>query len=158
MGKVVYLKKCPVFKELNDKEIAVLAALMEERSYNINSFIFEEGMPVSAFYLIKKGRVKLSRNLPGVENHPLLILGPGQFFGELSLLYATQKVYTAKALENVELLVLTKEKFQYLSEKAPSVALKFIRQLAVNTLMRWDIIAKNYLDDIFLCLIKKESG
>ncbi|GEM_PF-5285930 len=156
MAKIAYVKKCPLFKDLTDKELAVLAKLMEERSYNVNSFIFEEGMQVSAFYLIKKGRIKLSRKInPGVENHPLLLLGPGQFFGELSLIYAMPKIYTAKALENVELLVLTREKFQFLSEKVPSLALKIIKQLLINTLMRWELITKNFADDMITCLVEK---
>ena len=156
MGKITYVKKCPLFKEFTDKEIAVIAALMEERSYNLNSFIFEQGQSVAAFYLIKKGRIKLSRNTPGVENHPLLILQPGQFFGELSLIYSIPKVYEAKALENVELLVLTKEKFQLLSKKAPSVALKLLNQLVINTLMRFQIVTQNYLDDIISCIVIKK--
>ena len=158
MAKVNYLKRSPLFKNFTDKEIAVLAALMDERFYNINSFIFEEKSPVAALYFVKRGRIKLSKKLPGVENHPLVVLNPGQIFGEFSILHAIPKTYEAKALENVELLVLTKEKFDFLSEKAPSVALKLLKMIVVNMLMRWERISNSYLNDVIIFLFTRDAG
>ena len=157
MARVPYLKKSPFFKDFADKEIAILAALMEEKKYPTNTFMSDEGSLGGAFYLIKKGKIKLSKDLEPIENMPLILLGAGQIFGEFSIIHPTPRFFTIRTIEPTEVLILSKEKFDTLSEKAPKIAFKFLKAAIINASMRFEILSKEYFNDILLFLLSKGS-
>lgn len=78
--------------------------------YKPNSIIFLENEPGNAAYVIIKGAVKLFKLVKGKE-FVIAVLGPGEIFGEQSLL--EDKPYSASAIcrEPVELLRLKKDGF-----------------------------------------------
>lgn len=158
MARVPYLKKSAFFQNFTDKEIAVLAALMDEKQYPINTFMSDEGSIGGAFYLIKKGKVKLSKDLEPIENMPLIILGAGQIFGEFSVIHSTPRFFTIRTIEPTELLILSKEKFEILADKSPKIAFKFLKAAIINASMRFEMLSKEYFNDILLFLLSKGSS
>ena len=71
------------------------------------------------------GRVRVL----GADGAELAELGPGEHFGELSLLRGTTHRHTVETLEHSELMVLPKERFDALLEEHPELA-KEIRRKA----------------------------
>jgi CRP/FNR family transcriptional regulator len=97
-------------------------------NYLANSFIIVEGKKnAENFYIILKGRVKVTKENPVVAEEPFHQLGPGDFFGVVSCMSGHARMETAIALENVSLISVDREQFGLLIQKNPTVAMKIIR-------------------------------
>lgn len=75
-----------------------------------DTVIFRQGDPGQAMFVIAAGRVRLTLGGNGHETH-LATLGPGEFFGELSLLTGAPRTATAQAVEDSQLLVISRDVF-----------------------------------------------
>ena len=85
--------------------------------------VFEFGTPSSGLFIVLSGRVRVLRNGGG----ELAELGPGDHFGELSLMLSTTHMHTVEALEDTELMVLPKERFDALLADHPDLAAELRR-------------------------------
>jgi CRP/FNR family transcriptional regulator len=63
-----FLKKVAIFQDLGDAEFNPVAQMFKERQYKRNEIIFVEEDTGQYMYVVKKGRVKVSRTLPMAEN------------------------------------------------------------------------------------------
>ncbi|MCO5164985.1 MAG: cyclic nucleotide-binding domain-containing protein [Planctomycetes bacterium] len=115
------LQNVPIFADLPPEGADLLRPKVELASFAPDQAIFEEGAPADAFYLIRLGFVKLSRKRPGGEV-VLQYLGPGQHFGEVGLVTGGERRSTATALDNVELIKITREHWAELAERFPSMS------------------------------------
>jgi CRP/FNR family transcriptional regulator len=75
------LRKVPVFAGLDKKELAELGKLVHEQSYAPGTTIVKTGAGGHGLYIIKEGRVSVIQDGKTVAS-----MGPGQFFGEISVL------------------------------------------------------------------------
>ena len=71
--------------------------------------IFAEGDKGDKLYLIVSGKVRISRIVPGMGEEALAILGPGDCFGEMSLLDESPRSAHALVHERCRLFVIRKE-------------------------------------------------
>lgn len=79
-------------------------------------YIFREGDPSTDFYIIESGEVEVLRKSPETgQEVTLAVLGPGNFFGEMSLLDGRNHKASIRARTNVELTVMGKKVFQQIS-------------------------------------------
>ena len=102
------LGKIDLFKELHPDGVARLASVCAEESYGLGDVIFKEGEVGDKLYLILEGRVRISRDVSGMGEEALAILGPGAAFGEMSLIDDFPRSADARVHERCRLLVLTK--------------------------------------------------
>ena len=91
--------------------------------------IFREGESSDAVYVLRRGMVKMSSVSDKGRETILHILKPDEVFGEL-LLSEEQRLFTAVALEDSLVTVISKEAFVELLLAVPTVALNFIRLLS----------------------------
>jgi len=77
--KLWYLKHIDVFASMTDAELQQLAERTIMRSYARGKVIVRPEDPPDSIYLIKKGRVKLSRYSASGREHVLALLEPGEF-------------------------------------------------------------------------------
>jgi NADH dehydrogenase len=73
--------------------------------YDEGETIFAEGDVANRFYIILKGKVQVSR-LRNSHREEIATLGPGEFFGEVSLLRGGARTATVRALSPVDLLTM----------------------------------------------------
>jgi NADH dehydrogenase len=84
--------------------------------YRSGDDIFRQGTPAYHFYVIDRGQVEiLRRNETGGTNRLVDVLGPGEFFGEVSLLDNQPRRVSARARTDVDALVLGKDAFSRIS-------------------------------------------
>jgi len=76
----------PLFAGFSRNNLDALAAFVRSLRYPRGSIIFHRGDPGTSLYLIETGEVKLSITEDGGKSVTLGLLGPGAFFGEISLL------------------------------------------------------------------------
>jgi CRP/FNR family transcriptional regulator, cyclic AMP receptor protein len=75
------LRRVPLFAGMDRKELELLAKLIKEQSYSAGATIVKSGAGGHGLYIIKEGRVSVVR-----DGQTIATLGPGQFFGEISVL------------------------------------------------------------------------
>ncbi|MBP1622703.1 MAG: Crp/Fnr family transcriptional regulator [Acidobacteria bacterium] len=81
-----------------------------------NTVIFSQGTTLPCLYMIKQGEIMLTRLSPDGSETLISVLGPGEFFGESSLLSGTAVTFSASATRRSVLLQLPDRKFKLLLE------------------------------------------
>jgi CRP-like cAMP-binding protein len=93
--------------------------------------IFKEGEPGDTMYIIQKGRVKITKKVDDVEKI-LMVLGKGDFFGEMAIIRQAPRTATATAIDNCELLAFNHTGFVSMISKNTSIAVNIIEKLCVR--------------------------
>jgi len=106
---VTALGKIHLFEGIAPKGLEQLAAIAREESYRLGDVIFEEGSTGGELYLILDGKVRISRNVSGMGEEALAVLGAGDAFGEMSIIDDFPRSADARVHEKCRLLVLDKE-------------------------------------------------
>jgi CRP/FNR family cyclic AMP-dependent transcriptional regulator len=100
-----------------------------ERFFEAGETVFEEGDPGDCLYIIQSGAIELTRLGPdGVR--PLENLGPGDFFGEMSVVLGGTRSVRARALSPTRVLELDSSTLQEMCLEQPEIAIRLIRRLA----------------------------
>lgn len=106
------LNRVGPFQQLPPQLVAKIAAEMKPKFFKQGETIVQQNEPASAFYIIRSGKVEVSFRTSGGEVRSDMRLGPGQYFGEASLLTNTARADTVKAVEDCELLALYRNKLE----------------------------------------------
>lgn len=111
------------FESLDDEERAVLAQHIDHRRYPANTTIFRDGEQGGAMYVVHKGEVELWLFADDKTRVALGTFGPGEIFGEMSLLDQEPRSATATTLSDTEVLIVDREDLRILFSKKPDAAL-----------------------------------
>ncbi|MBW2463004.1 MAG: cyclic nucleotide-binding domain-containing protein [Deltaproteobacteria bacterium] len=103
------LGKIRVFDSISPEGLELLASIAREESYRGSDVIFKEGSTGGELYLILEGKVRISRDVSGMGEEALAVLGPGDAFGEMSLVDDFPRSADARVHERCRLLVLEKD-------------------------------------------------
>jgi CRP-like cAMP-binding protein len=98
------------------------------RTFHSGEAIFREGEPATEAFLLQEGRVRLLKRVRHVERS-LMVVRPGELFGESALLDAAGRSSTAVALTDGVALALGRDTFRSLLENHPTIATRVIDQL-----------------------------
>jgi CRP/FNR family transcriptional regulator len=93
---VWYLRRHRLFDRVNDEVVDGCSHLFVQRTYPARSVLFEQGDPARLVYLVKRGKVRISRTTPDGKEITLAILGAGDLFGE-QLVFDEAVVRTTQA-------------------------------------------------------------
>jgi CRP-like cAMP-binding protein len=99
-------------------------------TYKKNSYILVEGKQDDCFYIIKEGKVQLSRNAEVVKERDGNILKPGDFFGVVATMSSHRHIETALAVTDVSVIVVQKSQFDAFIQSDTSMAMNIIMQFA----------------------------
>ena len=89
---------------------------MTRRRYRRNEVIFHEGDPGDSLHVLVEGRVKITRMSAEGNEAIVVVLAPGDTFGELVLLDGAVRSATATAIEPTETVTMTRADFAALVE------------------------------------------
>lgn len=98
------------------------------RRFSAGDAIFREGDVGTEAFLLQEGRVRLIKRIRAVERS-LMVLRPGDLFGESALIPGAARSSTAIALSDGAALALDQGTFQHLLEMYPAVAGRLVQQL-----------------------------
>jgi hypothetical protein len=113
-------RNAPLFAELDDAGIELLADLTVEKAVSAGDVLFEEGSAGDSMLVIARGAVSISRAADG-EEQLLAVVGGGDVVGEMALLTGEPRNATARALTTVTLGVVSRSDFNDLLEREPSL-------------------------------------
>jgi len=134
--ELAFLRKVPLFGELGDEELGEIAAHFHERSYPKNSVIFLEDETGDYMYVVRKGRVKVVRQLPSGKETILAFHDAGEFFGEMSLLDGGTTPASVIAVSATTILSLSRRDFRNLLT-IPAVNEALLRMLCQRCREAW---------------------
>lgn len=77
------------------------------------TMLFRQGDPADAMYVVAAGRVRLTLG-SGAEVQEIGVVGPGAFFGEISLITGGERTASAEVIEDSRLLVIDRDAFHML--------------------------------------------
>jgi len=119
-------------------------------NFAANSYIIVEGKKnADKFFIIRSGKVRLSKEVQIVAEEQGDTLGPGDFFGVVSTMSNHSHIETAQALTDVTLICVQKDQFSQLIQNNAPVAMKIILQFSKR--MR-------YLDEALTRLTLKNNA
>ncbi len=123
------LRVIPLFSQAIDADLELLSSYLIERRFPRNTTIVEEGLPGDYMYVIREGRVKVTKLADEGREKILGFIDEGGFFGEMALLDRAPRVASVKTLKPVRLLALSRADFLSLLRKSPDLAMAVIQEL-----------------------------
>lgn len=99
------------------------------RDFPAGTRLFEEGEPGGEMYVVQAGKVSITKTV-GDATKVLAVLGPGEFFGEMSILNQKPRTATAIVVEDAKLLVIDPQTFEAMVTGNTEIALRLIKRLA----------------------------
>jgi CRP/FNR family cyclic AMP-dependent transcriptional regulator len=129
------LGSVPLFSGLSQRDLKRVGALAEEVWFPPGHHVIDEGKPALAFYVILDGTARVTR---GASDRVLRRLGPGDYFGEMSLIDGTPRSASVVAEGTLDVIRLKRSAFRQVLRREPDVALRVMEALAgrVRTLER----------------------
>jgi CRP-like cAMP-binding protein len=106
------LRGVPSLSTLDDAEVLAIVGESANLRWASGGTVVEHGSQADGLYIVLSGQVQV-RAPDGTE---VTVLGPGEFFGEFSLLLDAPRRHDVIALEEAELMVVPKERFERLVE------------------------------------------
>jgi len=128
--KTAELSRFPIFEGLSEEELRHIADLAVPRSYQAGEVIFREGDRSDTCFIVRSGRVRITRTHPGGRRLTLAELGAGEMFGELSMFDGEGRSATVETLEDTSTLALLEGDIQRLMRSHPDIAVKMLKRLA----------------------------
>jgi len=100
-------------------------------NFKKDSYIVVEGKQnADRFFIIRQGKVRISKEVEVVEEEGGNILGPGDFFGVVSTMSSHSHIETAQALTDITLISVQKDQYGQLIQNNTPVAMKIILQFS----------------------------
>jgi CRP-like cAMP-binding protein len=128
--KKQFLHSLEIFSPLKSSELGELIHALHARTYQAGEVIFIEGNINHTLFILKTGKVELTRRGPNGEPIPLYTLKPGDFFGEMALLESQPRTATATAIEPSRLHLLYRTKLDGLLQSSPRIGVAIMSHLA----------------------------
>ncbi len=126
-----FLQNVSLFSHLEDRQLTLIKGLLREESFEPGTHIIEEGIVGISVFIIVTGRVRIFLSF-GQEQIEVAKLGPGEFFGEMSLIDDHAAVATVEAEERTSVVTLTRADFKALLSSSTEISEKLWESLARN--------------------------
>lgn len=129
LDKVWYLKQINLFSQMDEREIQDLAERTTMREVSKGKVILLPDEQPGMVYLIKEGRVKVSRYSTDGREQILALLEPGNLFGELGLVGEGEPAHV-EAFEDSLICTLRRGDFNELIRGHPELMVQVVKVLA----------------------------
>jgi CRP/FNR family cyclic AMP-dependent transcriptional regulator len=131
-----FLREVLLFKDLAEAEEAAVWARLEERRLRRGDVLFREGDAGKELFFIRSGTVIVSKHVKGRVEQVLARLGPGDFFGEMSLFDDQPRSATIQAESETVMYGLDRSNLDHLIEQNPRAATAFFTQVVLVLIKR----------------------
>ncbi len=115
------LKEVDFLHPLTDREVSALAEKVSLYTAFGGEIIIRQGDPGDSSFVIQSGEAEVSVDSPGGEK-VITTLGPGDFFGEMSLATGAERSATVRAATDLEVIVISKKSFKHILDGNPDIA------------------------------------
>lgn len=125
---VEVMQEMPLFRNVDPKQLRVVAMMGESRAYRSGERLFEKGDEGDSAYIILNGEVSVLVPSDGGEQ-VVAVLGKGEIFGELAVLCEQPRSTAIAARTDLEVLRLDRNMLLNLIREFPDISLELVRIL-----------------------------
>ena len=143
------LRKLALFAELDGEELKALVDQSGTASFAANQKIISTGDAGHCMYVILSGKARVSSTIKE-ESVELDVLGPGDFFGEVALVDDGPRSADVTALEDCQLLCITRMTLGVLAGLQPGAAIHLLAAIGRCLVERLRAGNQKYIDLIAL--------
>lgn len=147
LDKFWYLRRVNLFADVDDRQMRAIADRTMMREVQRGRVILQPDEQPEMVYVIKKGRVKVSRYSPDGKEQILTLLEPGEVFGEFAFGHATEPVHV-EAFEDTLICGMRRGDFLALIRRQPELMMQVIKVLAERLRAAEDEIADLAFRDV----------
>lgn len=122
------LEELPLFAAVPKRHVRKIAALTREARFSPGTAIVRKGERGDDFYVILDGEASIVRG----SGLPAIKIGPGAYFGEMSLLDGGERSATVIADTDMLCLRLSRTPFLKMLKGEPEITLGMLRELAAR--------------------------
>ena len=123
--QIELLKGVPIFSTCSQKELRAIAQLGVTIEVEDGTMLTKKGHPGQEFFLVLEGVASCR-----VGRREVRRFGPGEFFGEMALLYGGVRTADVVATSDMRLLVLSSREFKSMLMTSPVIEYKMLANLA----------------------------
>jgi CRP/FNR family transcriptional regulator, cyclic AMP receptor protein len=116
-----------LFCACSQVELRKVQKVLDEVTVPAGTLLVEEGQPGLLFFVVLSGRASVRR-----RGRRIGALGPGEFFGELSLLDRGPRAASVTCDTEMTLLVIRQDDFERLLRASPSLTHRLLKTLAAR--------------------------
>ena len=129
----------PQFDQLTPEELDALSNMVFCQRIPAGTVLTKEGTRGDSLFYIVNGRIEIKKESVDGRQTVLARFNKGASVGEMSLIEESPRSATAVALDDVEILILTRQSFDTLLERNPQVAIKILKNIAksLSTRLRY---------------------
>ena len=127
---MVSLSACKLFDGLSATELNTLRGLCRVESFPAGHEVFREGDAGDAVYVIRAGTVEISTAVSGGKAQVVSKLGPGEFFGEMSVIEFKPRSATATAAEPIVVYRIPAGEMLTFIHHTPDIAVNLMREIS----------------------------
>jgi CRP/FNR family transcriptional regulator len=124
---VATLKATQLFSALDDAELAAFARRAVIHRIGAGELLFSEGEPCTGLYVVASGRIRISKISPSGREQVLTVEGPGSSIAELPVFDGGAYPASAAAVDESQLLFVSRSDFRSCCLEHPEVALKLLQ-------------------------------
>ncbi|GAB7126706.1 Crp/Fnr family transcriptional regulator [Amantichitinum ursilacus] len=125
-----FLSNIPAFEDFSEEDLEVVLQAAVKRHLPKGTFLFREGDPGEAMYLLVEGRTRSFTSDNQGKEFVFLIGEPGDVFGEVSMIDDSPRSWSAQVEEDSTFLMFTKQDFRTAMDAYPQLKDKLILNLA----------------------------
>jgi CRP/FNR family transcriptional regulator, cyclic AMP receptor protein len=145
------LQHCRLFNELDDKQLEVLAELVEEHHFHKGDYVCKEGAWGDSMYIVDAGEVKIIKKLDVEDTWEITVLRHGDFFGDVALIDGSTRTASAVALTHTTVLELYSRDFKKLISSCNDMSMRLYESLVkvlINRLRSTDDLVARIMADM----------
>lgn len=127
---IEFLITAPLFRGLDDAELAEIAAALEIVEVPAGHRLFDEGEVGDAWYVVFSGELTVTKNMASGPTHDIARLDPGDCFGEMAILDDAPRGAAVSAEAPSVLLRFPRQRFQDMLDADRLSAYKIVRAMS----------------------------
>ncbi len=127
---IEFLSQTMMFQGLPVEQLAELAKLAIDQSYDKGEILFHQGDEGTGFFVVRSGRIKVFKLSADGKEQILHIFGASDHFAEVPALDGECYPAAAAALEKSKVLFFPRQAFLQLLEQQPALAINLLKSFA----------------------------
>jgi CRP/FNR family cyclic AMP-dependent transcriptional regulator len=124
------LIRAGIFQGVEPYAAEALAQALEIAEFSRGATLFSEGEPGDRLYIVSSGKVKIGRKSPDGRENLLMVAGPSDMFGELSIFDPGPRTSSATTITEVRAVSMDRDALRAWIADRPEIAEQLLRVLA----------------------------
>lgn len=121
-----------IFEGLSEEHLRLLAFGAERRRLEKGHVLFRQGAAADSAFVVTMGRLRLTMHSPSGGERTMGEAGPGSILTEIAMIADAERHFTATAVDESEVIRISRLLFRRMLEEYPEVAIAIDRRLREN--------------------------